>query len=91
MWPLFKTEMLIYQSKVNLDEKILFDKFTHHVDPEVGKMLVRGMLGQKNSTFHSGQLLLAIKIKFLSLKWTMVLNLNFNTTKIMDQNGMWNP
>ena len=31
MWPLFKTEMLIYQSKANLDEKILFGKLTHHL------------------------------------------------------------
>ena len=24
IWPIFKTEMLVYQSKANLDEKILF-------------------------------------------------------------------
>ena len=24
MWPIFKTKMLIYQSKANLDEKIFF-------------------------------------------------------------------
>ena len=30
-----KTEMLIYQSKVNLDEKILSGKITHHLDPEI--------------------------------------------------------
>ena len=28
-WPIFKTKMLIYQSKANLDEKILFGKITH--------------------------------------------------------------
>ena len=29
MWVMFKTNMLTYQSKANLDEKILFGKFTH--------------------------------------------------------------
>ena len=28
MWAIFKPNMLTYQSKANLDEKILFDKFT---------------------------------------------------------------
>ena len=41
MGPTFKTELLIYQSKANLDEKILFDKITHHLDPEIRKMPVR--------------------------------------------------
>ena len=44
---IFKTEMLIYQSKANLDEKILFSKITHHSDPEIRKMLVNGMFGNK--------------------------------------------
>ena len=42
---IFKTVLLIYQSKVNLDEKILFDKITHHLDPETSKMPVRGLCG----------------------------------------------
>ena len=29
MRPIFKTKMLIYQSKANLDQKIIFGKFTH--------------------------------------------------------------
>ena len=29
MWPIFKDEMSIYQSKANLDEEILFGKITH--------------------------------------------------------------
>ena len=29
MRPIFKTEMLIYQSKANLDEKILFGNITY--------------------------------------------------------------
>ena len=42
MKPIFKTEMSIYQLKANLDEKILFGKITHHLDPEIRKMLVNG-------------------------------------------------
>ena len=32
-----KTEMLINQSKAKLDEKILFGKLIHHVNPEIRK------------------------------------------------------
>ena len=41
MWPVFKIKMSIYQSKANFDEKVLFEKITHHLDPEMRKMLVR--------------------------------------------------
>ena len=51
---IFKTEMFIYQSIVNLDEKILFGSIHHLTDPEIRKMLVKGMFGNNNSTFHSG-------------------------------------
>ena len=45
-WPISKTEMLIYQSKANLDGKIgLFGKFTHLSNQEIKKMLVRDFLG----------------------------------------------
>ena len=54
MRPIFKNELFIYQSKVNLDEKILFGSIPHLTDPEIRKMLVKGMFGNKNSTFHSG-------------------------------------
>ena len=54
MGPTFKTEMLIYQSEANLDEKTPFGNIPHLIDPEVRKMLVQGMFGNKNSTFHSG-------------------------------------
>ena len=37
MRPIFKTEILIYQSKANLDGKILFGKITRHLDPEIRK------------------------------------------------------
>ena len=55
IWPIFKTEMLIYQSKANLDEKILFGKITHHLDPEIRTMSVRSLYGnQEFFMFHSG-------------------------------------
>ena len=54
MRQIFKTEILIYQSKANLDKKIFFGKVTHHLDPEIRNMLVRGMFGNRNSLFHSG-------------------------------------
>ena len=52
MRPIFKTEIFICQSKVNLDEKILFGTIPHLTDPEIRKMLVKSMFGNKNSTFH---------------------------------------
>ena len=33
--PIFNTEMFIYQSKANLDEKILFGKVIHQLDPYI--------------------------------------------------------
>ena len=55
MRPIFKTEIFIYLSKVNLDENILIGSIPHLTDPEIRKMLVKGMIGNNNSTFHSGQ------------------------------------
>ena len=37
---IFKTEKPIFQSKANFDVKILFDKITQHLDPEIKIMLV---------------------------------------------------
>ena len=54
MWPIFKTETLIYQSKANLDVKILFGKITHLLNPEIRSMLVRGISEYENCTFDSG-------------------------------------
>ena len=54
MSPIFKSEMLIHKSKVNLDEKILFGNIPHLIDLEIRQMLARDMLWNKNSTFHSG-------------------------------------
>ena len=54
MRSIFKIEMLIYQSKANLDEKILFGKITHHLHPEIRKMWVNGKFGNQESKFYSG-------------------------------------
>ena len=45
MGPICKTELLIYRSKANLGEKILFDKITHHLDLEIIEMPVRALYG----------------------------------------------
>ena len=42
------------RSKVNLDVKILLCIITHLVDPEIRKMLGKGLYGNQDSTFHSG-------------------------------------
>ena len=52
--PIFKPEFLIYHSKDNLHEKILFGKITHHLNPDIRKMLVKSMFGNEDSKFHSG-------------------------------------
>ena len=49
---IFKTEMLIYLSKANLDGEILFGNMLHLTDHKIRKMLVQGMFGNKNPTFH---------------------------------------
>ena len=54
MWPIFKTEMLIFQSEANLDKKIYFGKITRYLDPEVRKMLLRCMFRIGNSMCTSG-------------------------------------
>ena len=56
MWTIFKTKMLIYQSKANLDEKILFGRINDHLNPEMRKMLLGRTLENRNSTFHCGLL-----------------------------------
>ena len=52
---IFKTKLLIYQSKVNIYEEILFGKITHHLDSEIRKMLVKGAFRNEDSTFNSGR------------------------------------
>ena len=56
MRPMFKTKILILQSKGNLYEKILYGKITHLVGQELSKMLVGGMFGNGSSTFRFGPL-----------------------------------
>ena len=63
--------MFIYLSKVDLDEKILIGSIPHLTDPEIRKMLVKGMLGNKSSTFRSGHALPSIEIGILHLKLGM--------------------
>ena len=63
MWPIFKTEMLIDQSKASLDEKSLFGTIKHHLDPEIRKMLVNGKFGTWNPHSILVHNLLAIEIK----------------------------
>ena len=50
MRPIFKSEMSIYQSKANLCVKILFGKLTHHLDPKIRQILIRGMFGNEDPT-----------------------------------------
>ena len=49
MWNI-QTESLIYESKANLDEKILFGKITYIKGPTISKMPLRGLCG--NREFH---------------------------------------
>ena len=54
MRPIFKTEMFIYQSNVNFDEKFFLSNTSHLIDLEIRKMLERGLYGNQDSTFHAG-------------------------------------
>ena len=40
MGRIFKTKMLVDQSKANLDEEILFGTIAHHLGPEIRKMKI---------------------------------------------------
>ena len=53
----FKTKMLIYQSKANLGVKILFRNITRLIDPEIGKIMERGLHGTKTKRFSLYMLL----------------------------------
>ena len=54
MRSIFNHKTLIYSLNNNVDEKILFDEITHHLNTEIRKMLVNGKFGNRDSTFHSG-------------------------------------
>ena len=49
-------------SKANLNEKILFRKISHHLDPEIRTMLVSGMMGNGIQHYISVDSILAIEI-----------------------------
>ena len=51
---LFKTEVFINQPRANLDEKSVFGKIAHYLNPEIWKMLVRGLNPNERSFFDSG-------------------------------------
>ena len=51
---IIKIELLIYQSKANLDEKVLFIKTTLQLDPVIRKMPVNSTFENEDSIFHSG-------------------------------------
>ena len=67
MRPMFKTEMLIYQSKAILDEK--FVRIFTHLDPEVRKMVVN--LGKRIPHSVLAHDLLVIENETLFLKLVM--------------------
>ena len=51
MQPIFESKMFIYQSKANLEVKIVLG----NIDPEIWKMLEKTLLENQDSTIHSGQ------------------------------------
>ena len=51
---IFKTEMLINQSKANLDAEVLFCKSTHLSNPLIRNKLVWNLYRAESSLFHSG-------------------------------------
>ena len=69
MKPILKTEMLIYQSKAKLAEKILLGKIIHYLDPEIRKMLVNGKFGNEDPHSILVHDLLAIELKFYFLHY----------------------
>ena len=58
--------MLIYQSKVNFDGKILFGNITHLKEPEIRKMLERGLWGPKFHIPFRSMTYLLLKLEFIS-------------------------
>ena len=66
MWQIFKSKLLIFQSKANLDVKILFGNITQLIDPSIRKMLERVCLGKRipNSILVQDLLTIEIKVYF---------------------------
>ena len=59
-----KTAMFVYQSKPNLDVKVVFGKITHHFRPIVRKMLLKSSMGTRMSSSTLVDDLPAVEIKF---------------------------
>ena len=78
MRSIFETKMLIYQSKANLDVKILFGNIIYLIDPEIRKMLDRDLCENQDSIFHVGPLFTCYCNQNSFLKLTKALNLKFN-------------
>ena len=74
-----KTEILIFQSTINVGIKVLYGKITLHFDREFRKMLVRGVHGKEDFIFVYVRDLLANEIKILSLNLTTSFNSDFNS------------
>ena len=53
MQPIFRSEILINQSNVNLRLEILFRKIIRQLDPKLRKMFVKGFELNENSTFYA--------------------------------------
>ena len=70
MWLLLKNKILIYQSKANLDMKILFGKITHLIDPKIRKTLERSLYGNQNpySILVRSMIYSLLQFKFISEK-----------------------
>ena len=64
MQSIFKTKMLIYLSKANLDVKIMFGNIIHLIDPEIRK---RAPMGTKIPHAILVHYLLAFEIQILYL------------------------
>ena len=47
VWSIFKAEIFIYQSKANSDGEILAGRITHLLEPEIRKILIRGLYGNE--------------------------------------------
>ena len=51
--PIFNNDMFMHQPKADLDAKTLFRKITHQLDTEFRNILVKCMIGNDESIFHS--------------------------------------
>ena len=69
--PIFKTEMLVFQSKPNLEENIFMVKSFNQFDLEIRIILVRTCLGTRIPNSIPVHHLLAIEIKILFLRVTV--------------------